>query len=144
MRFNLKAGTSVDLLSPHEFSSGVKDLKQAIKSGVPKDYFQQSLSIPSGTGEAVLYECPLGSNVEMHRLAISGNGYTASNPLQTGDVMFWLNGNSLVNFLPQNGVVAPVVFFEGTGAIVIHGGEALTVSYENLTDNLSVFIQFRR
>lgn len=143
----LRAGDEWDILGSHEYEKGVSKLHSAIKHGPEKDHFQISSSInpnASGTGDLVVYDCPLGSMVELHRMAIWANGFDAGNPYTAGSITFWLNDNSMVNFLPQNGTIAPTVFVEGTGGLIMHGGETLTATFRGLTVPLNVFIQFQR
>lgn len=143
MKVNLRAGASIDVLSPDEYEHGVSKLHAELARIDTKDYFQQAFQIPAGSYSQVVYECPLGSMVQIHRLTVNAPGYSASNPLTSGNVEFLLNSD-MIQFLPVDSIVAPVVMTEGTGGIVLHGGETIGVNVDSLETDLSLFIQFRR
>ncbi|MBS0175757.1 MAG: hypothetical protein JSR64_17095 [Nitrospira sp.] len=145
MKVKLSAGATVDMLSPDEYAKGVDKLKNCIDDSVKRDYFHEVVAIPVTTTAQTyaLYNCPLGSIVQLHRFAIRASGFSASNPMTGGDIEFLLN-NDMVQFLPINGIVAPVVITDTSAGIVLKGGDVLNAQCMNVSSPVTIFLQFRR
>lgn len=156
--FELKAGASVDLLTPEELDSTmgpIQELLAAIKAdmGGPTvikggDEVATDGSGLLGGGLAtgaghVIFRCPVGYEAFVHRLKVTATGYTPTVPLTTGEVLICRNGTSIAAmeaFLPVSGVVAPVVMTEGgTSAIQLLSGETLVVVGDGLPVNTNFF-----
>lgn len=156
-KFALKAGAEIDVLTSKELKAEVDSIRQQMANGIKRDWFTTgeivtvdsngSLGVsPDGNLIGVpLYTCPTGRCAELHRIAITANGYDPSNPLTTGWLQ-WDRGNPSLTSLIMivgGGVTLPTVVVEGTGAAVVRNGEHIVVSGKGLPANLQLGISLQ-
>ena len=149
MKFKLEVGTELELLTQDELAEKLAPLVDAMNASrepplITREYAQVTTSasgtIALGLGPAPIYHCPLGMRADLLRTSISAVGYSASNPLTTGELDLYVNSVSeanRVNFAPVGGVVAPLLFTEGDAAFRLKEGDELVVSGSGLPANVT-------
>jgi hypothetical protein len=160
VKVELRAGATVDLLSPDEHHEEMQRVVNAVRElrspptiidhveNVATDAGGLLGGGANGAGE-VIYACPPGiAQVRVVRGSVAAPGFTPAAPLAAGWIVYYRDrpgpGNQAM-ILPAAGTtVLPVVFTEGdASAIRLRAGERLAVAGEGLPANLRIAFAFQ-
>lgn len=157
--YTLKAGASIDVLTPKEHAEEMEKTRKVIRDGLGANVIRGMQQITSdaagnvggginGNG-VLLYETPLGYRAGLHRVSIAApSPYTPVNPVNQGWLGWYKGGPSmasLVMFTPSSGTaVVPFVWSEGNhSAPVFTSGETLVLVGSGLPANLQMGISYQ-
>lgn len=91
-----------------------------------------------------IWQCPMGQEAWIHRLAITSPQGSPKAPLTTGQAMFVSGAGETLFFLPVGGVVAPLIMAEGYGsAIHLSSGSRLNIYGDSFAANTSLRIDLQ-
>lgn len=95
--------------------------------------------------EQIVYTCPVSVEAWIHRIMFTSPGNPPANPLKTGEIeLIGTNSGEIIFFLPQNGVVAPVLVTEGrASAPHLNSGESMTIVGDTLPAGTNIRVDLQ-
>lgn len=103
-------------------------------------------AILAGEGEDIVYICPVGARVKIHRWLLEAAGFTPVAPLNVG-YLYARRGGSTgdpVLFWPgQGATVAPSLWTDGDSAVYLRSGERLVITGAGFAPNQSFLLHLQ-
>lgn len=147
----LKAGASIDVLSPSDLREVLREMLDDMREvREPASVFDIELPIvATGAGVVVLtqiFDIPMGYACTIHRLHIMAAGATPLAPLAAGYLYFSRNDDSPMNvwgFVPPVGTTAVAPYendWGGDAARFIRGGSGIMVYGAGFAANQRLYV----